>query len=381
MRNVVISGIGCTKIGHFPDLPTSATVTEALTKALKDAGVQWKDIQCAYCGNEDGGNASGHLSLSEMGLTGIPFINIENACSSGTSAFRLAYDAVAYGQYDTVLALGFEKMPAGAIPSTAFPEWQLKMGFNFQPANYALECREYMHETGATIDDVSAVTIKNRKNGALNPYARYQKPVTLEDINKSKPIADPFRLLHCSATSDGAVALIITTEDKAKDPSRAVKIKAATLVCGIYGDAFYQNGLMYSGHYRPEEGFVELSANEAYNAAGVGPEDIDVIQAYDSMAAGELWDLEKLGFCKHGEAAKLLAEGYFDIGGKKPSNTDGGIMARGHAIGATGSLQIYEIVSQLRGEAGPRQVEGARLGLTHTMGAGPNSAVTILEKP
>ena len=381
MRNVVISGIGCTNIGHFPTVQTYSLATEAITTALKDAGVAWKDIQCAFCGNEDGGNAAGHLALSEMGYTGIPIINIENACSSGTSAFRLAYNSVAYGQYDIVLALGFEKMPSGAIPSTAFPAWQLKMGFNFQPANYALECMEYFHETGATIDDVSRVAVKNRKHGALNPYARYQKPVTMEEVSNSRPICTPFHLLHCSPTSDGAVALIVCSQEKAKELSRAVKIKAATLVCGVYGDAFYQNGLMYSQKYRPEEGFTELSANEAYNIAGIGPEDIDVIQAYDSMAASELWDLEKLGFCKTGEAPKLMREGYFDLGGKKPCNTDGGIMARGHAIGATGGLQIYEIVKQLRGEAGPRQVEGARLGLTHAMGAGPNSAVVILEKP
>lgn len=381
MRNVVISGIGCTNIGHFPDLPTYAMATEAVTTALKDAGVAWKEIQCAFCGNEDGGNASGHIALSEMGMTGIPIINIENACSSGTSAFRLAYESVAHGQYDLVLALGFEKMPSGPIPSTAFRDWQLKMGFNFQPANYALECMEYLHETGATMEDVSRVSVKNRRHGALNPHARYQKPVTMEEVANSRPICTPFRLLHCSATSDGAVALIVCTEQKAKELSRAVKIRAATLVCGIYGDAFYQSGLMYSKKFRPKDGFAERSAQEAYRLAGVGPEDIDVIQAYDSMAAGELWDLEKLGFCKHGEAPKLLREGHFDLGGKQPCNTDGGIMARGHAIGATGALQIYEIVTQLRGEAGPRQVEGARLGLTHTMGAGPNSAVVILEKP
>ena len=355
MKDTVVSGIGITKFGHFEDTPFYVLTSEAVRKALADAGVDWKDIQAAYCGCEDGGNACGHRALAELGHTGIPIVNIENACSSGTSAFRLAYDAVAYGQYDTVLALGFEKCPRGAIPSTAFYDWQLKMGFNFQPANYALETREYMAETGITVDDISRISVKNRR-------------------------ASPFRLLHCSATSDGAVAMIITTRNKAKDPSRAVSIKAATLVCGSYGTTLYGNGITGSVLYPPKHNYVEISAQQAYEAAGIGPEDVDVLQAYDSMAAAEIWDVEELGFCKKGESAHLMKEGYFSLGGKKPSNTDGGIMGRGHAIGATGAAQIYEIVTQLRGEAGQRQVEGARIGLTHAMGAGPNSAVVILAK-
>ena len=380
MTDTVVSGIGITKFGHFAETPIYVLTSAAVRMALEDAGVDWKDIQAAYCGCEDGGNACGHRALAELGHTGIPIVNIENACSSGTSAFRLAYDAVTYGQYDTVLALGFEKCPRGAIPSTAFYDWQLKMGFNFQPANYALETREYMAETGITVDDISRITVKNRQHAVYNPYARFQKPVTLEEVNESRMIASPFRLLHCSATSDGAVAMIITRKDKAKNPSRAVTIKAASLVCGSYGTELYGNGITGSVKFPPKHNYVELSAQQAYEAAGIGPEDVDVLQAYDSMAAAEIWDVEELGFCKKGESARLMKEGYFSLGGKKPSNTDGGIMGRGHAIGATGAAQIFEIVTQLRGEAGQRQVEGARIGLTHAMGAGPNSAVVILAK-
>ena len=380
MRKVVVSGVGTTRFGSFPDVANYTLATQAMTAALKDAGIAWKEVQSAYCGSVYQGTGSGHQALREIGLTGIPIVNVENACSSGSSAFRLAWQAVAAGLYDTAIALGFEKMPRGAIPSTAFRTWQLKLGFNVQPANYALEAMEYLHKYGYTIDDVSAVTLKNRKNGTMNPFARFQKEVSIQEIDESRMISTPFRLLHCAPTADGAVCIVLSAKGKEKDPARSVDVRAATLCSGVYGDAFYQNGMLHSVKYPPAEGFVERSARDAFEMAGMGPEDIDVIQAYDSMAAGELWDLEKLGFCPLGEAPRYIRNGYFSLGGKKPCNTDGGLMARGHALGATGSAQIMELVFQLRGDAGQRQVEGARIGLSHAMGAGPNSSVVILSK-
>jgi acetyl-CoA acetyltransferase len=174
--------------------------------------------------------------------------------------------------------------------------------------------------------------------------------------------------------------MILTTEKKLKDRSKAVLVASSVLTSGVYGEAFYQCGMVGSVKFPPEEGMIELSARQAYEIAGLGPEDIDVVQAYDSMAPGELWDLEKLGFCQPGEAPKLLRQGYFDLGGELPVNTDGGLIARGHPLGATGCAQIYEIALQLRGQAGPRQVPDAKIGLAHAMGAGPNSSVTILKK-
>lgn len=380
MREVFITGIGTVKFGSFPDQANYVSATKATLNALKDADIAWKNVQAAYCGSVYQGTGSGHQALREVGLTGIPIVNVENACSSGTSAFRLAYQAIATGQVDIAIALGFEKLPKGAIPSTAFRPWQLKQGFNVQPANYALETMQYMHEYGVDIDMISAVTMKNRFHATLNPNARFQKPVTLEEINNSRMIATPLRLFHCAPTADGASCIVLAAKDKVKDMSRAVKIKAATMISGKYGDAFYQNGMMESVKYPTEVSFTKQSILDAYAQAGVGPEDIDVIQAYDSMAPSELWDLEYLGFAPKGEAGRMIQEGYFSLGGKKPSNTDGGLIGRGHPLGATGTTQIYEIVTQLRGEAGARQVENARLGITHTCGAGPNSSVTILEK-
>ena len=379
-REVLISGAGITRFGYYPDKPSFELAAEAILNSLDDAEMEWKDVQAAFCGSVYQGTGSGHQVIKEVGLTGIPIINIENACSSGASAFRLAYQAVATGMYDVVLALGFEKMPKGAIPSTAFRSWQLEMGFNVQPANYSLETLEYMQKYGATEEDFALVTVQERKNGSLNPNARMQKAVTVEEVLNSRLIADPLRLLHCCPLGDGAAGLILCSKDKVKAKSKAVSIECSVLTSGVYGEECYQNGSLGSVRFPFKESMVEMSAHQAWKASGYGPEDMDVIQVYDSMAPAFLKDIEELGFCPKGEAPRLLREGYFALDGKLPTNTDGGLISKGHPLGATGVAQIYEVVNQLRGTAGARQVKGAQLGLCHAMGAGPNSAVTILKK-
>jgi acetyl-CoA acetyltransferase len=376
MRSVAVAGIGLAKFQRYTGQEIYDFGSEAILKALKDAGMEWRDVQAAFCGSVYQGTGSGHQVIKEIGLTGIPVVNVENACSSGGSAFRLAYQSVAAEIYDVVLAVGFEKMPRGPIPSTAFRPYELKMGFNFQPGNYANESVRYMVESGATVEDFSAVTVKNRRNGALNPNAFFQKPVTMEEVMSSRVVASPLRLLHCCPICDGAAAIILCSKDKLKSSVRTVMVAASVLVTGVYGGAAPVKSIKFP----PDLDIVQLSARQAYENAGLGPEDMDVVEAYDTVASSELWNLEKLGFCKKGEAPELLREGVLDLGGKLPVNTDGGLMSRGHPLGATAAAQICEIVMQLRGEAGPRQVEGARAGLTHARGAGPNSAITILKK-
>lgn len=380
MREVVVAGIGTTRFNAYDDKDWFHLGGEAILEILKDAEMEWKDIQAAFCGSVYQGTGSGHQAIKEVGLTGIPIVNVENACSSGASAFRLAYQSVAAEIYDIVLVLGMEKMPRGPIPSTAFRPWELEMGFNVQPANYANETVEYMIESGATIEDFCRVTVKNRKNGALNPNARFQKPVTMEEVMASRMVAKPLRLLHCCPLADGAAGFILCSKDKLKVPGKAVTVASAVLASGVYGDDFYPSALVDSVKFPAKEGMTEMSAREAYELAGIGPGDIDLVQAYDTMAPAELWDIEKLGLCEKGEAPRLLKEGHFDINGSLPVNTDGGLMSRGHPLGATACAQIYEVALQLRGEAGPRQVEGAKVGLCHASGAGPNSSVTILKK-
>jgi acetyl-CoA acetyltransferase len=375
-RPVAVAGIGMIRWQRYDDREVHDFSSEAVLQALADSEMDWADIQEAFCGSVYQGTCSGHQVLKEIGLTGIPIINVENACSSGSVAFLLAYQAVAAEIFDVVLALGFEKMPRGPIPSTAFRQYELQSGFNLQPANYANRAVFYMEETGATLEDFARVTVKNRSNGVLNPLAYFQKPVTLEEVMNSRMIATPLRLLHCCPITDGAAAAILCSPDKLKSKKRQVTVAASVLATGVFGGDDASPSLKFP----PELDLVELSAKNAFEMAGYGPEDMDLVQAYDTVAPSELWNLEKLGFCRKGEAVGLLRDGELEINGRLPVNTDGGMMARGHPLGATGLGQIYEIVTQLRQEAGPRQVQGAKIGLTHTRGAGPNSVVTILKR-
>ncbi len=380
MREVFVAGIGLVPWGVYENKEQYDFGSDAVFNALKDAEMEWKDIQAAFLGSVYQGTGSGHQVIKEVGQTGIPIVNVENACSSGSSAFRLAYQMIAAEIYDIVIAVGMEKMPKGPIKSTAFRPWELASGFNVQMANYANEAIEYMHETGASVEDFARVTVKNRKNGALNPNARFREPVTLEEVMESRMVATPLRLFHCCPLADGAAAAVLCSKNKLKSIKRSISVAASTLTSGVYGEGIMMCGTVNSLKFPAEKGIVKLSADQAYEIAGYGPEDMDVVQAYDTMAPAELWDIEKLGFCREGEAPGLLKEGAFDIDGKIPVNTDGGLMSRGHPLGATGLGQICEIINQLRGEAGKRQVNNPRIGLAHSMGAGPNSSVTILKK-
>ncbi len=381
LRNVAIAGVGLTRFNSYdgdkgrPYKDFYDLGAEAVREALANAGMSWSEIQAAFCGSVYCGTASGHQTLGNVGLSGIPIVNVENACSSGASALRLAYQAVGAEIYDVVLAVGFEKMPGGFIKSTAWPEWQRKLGFNVQPANYALEAVRYMEEYGATVEDFAAVSVKNRKNGALNPLARFQKPVTMEEVLSSRMIAKPMRLLHSCPLADGGAAVILCRPDRLKTKSKMVSVAAAVLSSGTYGHA--KGGGSVRIH-TPDN--VEVAARQAWEDSGYGPEDMNVLQVYDTMAPSELWNLEKLGFCGKGEAPRMLREGVFDIGGKLPVNTDGGLISRAHPLGATALAQIIEIYRQLRGEAGPRQIPGAKVGLAHAMGAGDNCGIVILKR-
>ena len=379
-RPVFVAGLGLSHFDYLPDVQPTEYASKAILQALKDADMEWKDIQAVFCGSCYLGVAIGHKIIKEVGLTGIPIVNIENACSTGASALRLAYHEIAAEIYDVVLVMGVEKNPKGAIPSKAFLDWESKLGFNFQPGNYALETMKYMSRTGATEEDISLVTVKNRKNASLNPNARFQTPVTLEEVMRSRMVASPLRLLHCCPLADGAAVAIICSENRVKSSSRAARVAAAVLRTATYKEEYVPGGIIGSCKFPAAVNSVKASAAEAYEVSGYGPEDIDVLQAYDTVSSSELWDIEELGFCGEGEAPKLLRDGAFDIEGRLPVNTDGGLMGRGHPMGATGLGQIIEIVTQLRGEAGPRQVERARVGLAHAMGAGPNSTVIILSK-
>jgi acetyl-CoA acetyltransferase len=379
-REVFIAGLASSQWGFYPDQEPSEYASPTVRAALADAGLGWDDVQGAFCGSVYGGTGSGHRVLKQVGFTGIPIVNIENACSSSSSALRLAYQQVASGLYDVVLVFGIEKNPRGPIPSTAFRPWESALGYNFHPGNYALETVQYQERSGATEEDISRVTVKNRQNAALNPNARYRKPVTLDEVMASRSVAPPLRLLHCCPLADGAVAAIVCSENAVRTKDRAVRIAAAELTSAGYGDGYVPGAIISSLKFPPDTNLVRRSADLAYEASGFGPEDIDVAQVYDTVSPSELWDIEELGLCPENEAPKWLRDDAFDLGGRLPVNTDGGLMGRGHPMGATGLAQIIELATQIRGEAGDRQIQKARVGLAHNMGAGPNSSVTILAK-
>lgn len=379
MRKVCIAGMGIVPFRRYEDEDWYDFGSQALLNCLKDAEMEFRDIQVAFCGSVYQGTGSGQRTLSEIGMTGIPIMNLEQACSSSSVTFRLAYLAIATELYDIALAMGFEKSPRGLLPSTAFAPWEMVSGFGIQPANYALKARRYIEDYGATDEDFARVTVMERKHANINPNAFfYQRgEPTIEEVLNSRMIASPITLLMAAPMPDGAVAFILCPEGKLKSgisKEKKIQVVAAIHETGHYGEQ--------SLKFQPsiEEGMIRESVKKAWDMSGLSWDDVDLILPYDTMSPGFLWDVDEMGFCKPGECPRLLREGYFEIGGKLPANTDGGLMGCGHPLGATGGRQIYELALQLREAAGARQVEGARIGLSHAMGAGPNSTITVLKR-
>ena len=376
-RKVCVLGAGMHNWGRFPEKSLLEMEIEAATKAVKDAGLEWKDIQVAYGASMFGGLAVPNQCTSRLGMPGIPITTLEGACSSSQLAMRQAYLDIANGLYDVGLAFGTEKIPPGLIADTLSPVWMLMMGFNL-PGAYGVNTRRYMEESGATEEDMARVAVMERKNAIINPNAFwYQAPeVTVEEVLNSREIATPIRFLMACANADGASAAIICSKDKLKSKDRMVTIAASAHATSTYG---YDNlGNPVTKKLNPNP--TEIACKEVWEASGYGPEDMDVIQLYEAMSPGFLWDAEDCGFCRPGDAGKYVKEGYFETGGKMPANTDGGLMGRGHPTGATGLAQIAELFFQLREEAGPRQVPGAKIAFNHCAGGGPNAVCHVLKR-
>jgi acetyl-CoA acetyltransferase len=383
MREVAIAGVGLVKFGRYdgqkgrPYKEIYELGAEAITKALKYADMEWKDIQVAYGASMFGGLGVPNQCISRIGMPGIPITTLEGACTSSQQGMRQAYLDIANGLYDVGLAFGAEKIPPGLIADTLAPGWQQMMGFNL-PGMYGINTRRYMEKSGATEEDIAGVAVMERKNAIMNPNAFwYQGPeITVEDVLNSRMIASPIRFLMATANADGAAAAIICSKDRLKSKAKMVTIAASAHATAPYG----YNYLGFSIHREVKPNSTRIACKELWEMSGYGPEDMDVIQLYEAMASGFLWDAEDCGFCKPGETGKLVREGYFEIGGKMPANTDGGIMGRGHPTGATGLAQIIELFFQLRGEAGPRQVPGAKIAFNHCHGGGPNALCHILKR-
>ena len=390
MRDVAVIGAGMTRFGKFLERSMKDLAREAVEETLRTAGVEQQGLEAAVVGNAMAGLISGQecirgqVVLREMGIGGIPVVNTENACASSATAFHLAWLYVASGMYDTVLALGMEKLyhedkkrSFQAIGSAVDVEFmqQLLAAVKSQPKAegegkpgepgksrsmfmdfYAIFARAHMEKYGTTKEQFAKIAVKNHYNGSLNPHAQYQHACTLEEVLASPLVAEPLTRLMCSPIGDGAAAVILTAADQApRHTSKPVLVRASVLASGADPEP-------------GKPGITTRAAHKAYEMAGIGPEDIHVAEVHDASAPAELVIYEELGFCQPGEGGKLIDDGVTTLTGRLPVNTSGGLLAKGHPVGATGVAQICEIFWQLRGEAGKRQVAKAKVGLTENGG-------------
>ena len=378
MSDVYVVGIDMIKFGRFPDKTVPQLGSEAARLALTDAGLNIKDIQALYCGNlYQATGMVGQKILQEIGQTGIAVVNVANACATGATAFREAWTAVKAGLYDVVLAVGVEQMGKGLLGGGGGRKGISKeglLGSATMPAVFAEAGMEHTHLYGTTFEQFAKVSVKNHHHSTMNPKAMYQKETPLEAVMTAEMIAYPNTKLMCSVNVDGSAAAVLVSEKKAKELglSRAVRVKASVLTT----DPYTPRDLTM-----PDiNTCTQNAAYQAFEMAGTGVDDIDLIELHDCFATAELLHYENLGLCDKGEAGRLIDEGVTALGGKIPVNASGGLLSKGHPLGATGIANIYEICTHLRAEAGNRQVEGARLGLAHVIGLGSACGIHILEK-
>ncbi len=385
-NEVAIIGVGATPFGEHWHKNLRELALEASLTAVTEAGIRGKDIQEFFIGNMSGGMFAGQehvaaLVADFLGLNPTPAVRVEAACASGSVALRQGFMAIASGLYDLVAVGGVEKMTdvqsgwvtsvlAGAMDS----EWEAYFGVTF-PGIYAMIAKRYMHEYGLTREQLAKVAVKNHYHGSLNPSAHLRNRITVEDVLRSPLVADPLRLFDCCPISDGAACVLLAPAKKARQYTDTPIIIQSCAQASDTLSLFGRRDLCTLDA-------TKQAAFQAFDQARLSPSEVDFVQVHDCFTIAELLALEDLGFCPKGAAAKLYDEGQTYVGGKIPVNTDGGLKAAGHAVGATGVKQVVEAVRQLRGEADKgRQVGGAEVGLTHNVGgSGGTAVVTILRR-
>lgn len=385
MRDVIVSGIGMTNFGKFLDRGLKSLSEEAVAAALKDAGVRPDQIEQVFFGNAAAGVVTGQemiraqSALRNTGLDGAPMFNIENACASSSSAFHLGWLMIASGQAECVIVVGSEKLThedkavsfsafAGAVDiEEPLPEGYKEGSGSLFMDIYAVKARKWLASNGGAPEDFARVVVKSRMAGSLNPIAQFRQETTIEEVLQSKVVSDPLTLFMCSSIGDGAAAIVLTSEDVANTlDTPNIRVRASAVV---------------SAKTHGERELVAVTAaHRAYEMAGLGPKDLDVIELHDATAPAELFHYENLGLCAPGDAVALIRSGDTAVGGRIPVNPSGGLMSRGHPIGATGASQIIELVQHLRGTAGARQTEGAKVALAENNGGqlAGDSAVAVV---
>ena len=379
MTDAYVVGVDMIKFGRFPEKTVPQIGAESALLALDDCGLAIQDMEALYCGNlMQASSMVGQRILQEIGQTGVPVVNVSNACATGATAFREAWASVKAGLYDIVLAVGVEQMGKGLLGGTGggkgIPKEGL-FGSGTMPAVFAEAGMEHARKYGTTFEQFAKVSVKNHHHSTMNPKAMYQIETPLDTVMNAEMISYPNTKLMCSVNVDGSAAAVIATEKKAKElglMDRAVKVRASVLT----SDRWQERDLVM-----PDVNTCTREASvKAYEMAGVGPEDIDLVELHDCFATAEILHYENLGLCGDGEAGRLIDDGEVALGGRVPVNVSGGLLSKGHPLGATGIANIYEVSTHLRGEAGERQVPGARIGMTHVIGLGSACGIHILEK-
>lgn len=363
LRPVFVIGIGSSRFGRFPERPFHKLGREAVLAALQDAAIAPRQVQVAYGARVFIDQITAQVVLRGLGITGIEMINVENACAGGATAVRCLWKDIATGMYDLGVAFGVESMTtsrvAGKLLAPGADDLEGQLGSNM-PVVFALMARRLMETRGARAEDFANVSVKAHAFGALNPAAQYRKVLSREDVLGSRPVADPLTVLECCPMTDGAAAVVMCSSAMARTlGARAIRVLASVL--------------QSSDHFYRKEDLTSFDAGKraawlAYEMAGIGPQDLDVVELHDAFAPEELVHYEDLGLCASGDAVALLRSGATSLGGRIPVNSSGGLLSLGHPLSASGVRVVCDIVQQLRGEAGPRQKEGARIGLAQMLG-------------
>ncbi len=377
-RPVYLAGLGLHAFGRFPDLDVTALGQNAVREALREAGMRRGGFEAAFCGTVYSGVAAGHKVLSGLGLSGMPIVNVEAGCASGGAALALGAAQIASGAREQVLVFGMEKMPRGIIRSSFFPPWCEAAGLTPAPAYFALRARRLMLESDVTRHDLARVSEKNHRNGVQNPFAMFRRAMSIEEILASKMICDPLTLFMLCSPNEGAAAVVLSARPGPVGP--AIQVLASALRSHVPGSVL--------GEHTPFCGLIDdeplsptrRAATDAFETAGLDPSAIDVAEVQDTDSGREILSLEELGLTTPGTGGRFVREGTGEMGGRLPINPSGGLLSKGEPLGASALAQIVELAWQLRGSAGPRQVEGARTALAHTVGRGANASVILLQR-
>ena len=379
MSEVVIVGIGMHEFGRHEGISGMEQGVVAVRRALADSGLAWQDMQFAFGGSKSAGAAD--LMVSKLGLTGLQFINVMNGCATGGSALFSAWNSIKSGMFDLGIAIGFDKHERGAFrPSTSeIGEWYGRSGLALTTQFFGMKINRYMHEFGITRSTLSRVAEKAYRNGAMNPMAWRRKPLSEDEIENSEMLSYPLTKYMFCSPGEGGVAIVVASAERARKMGvRPVFLKAAAVRSRRFGSV--EVTAPHLAIERSEGPTVDASV-AAFEMAGIGPGDVDLAQIQDTESGAEVMHMAENGLCQHGEQEQIIGRGETEIGGPLPINTDGGCLANGEPIGASGLRQVYENVLQLRGHAGQRQVPGdPRVAYTHVYGAPGISGVTILSR-